>query len=313
MTQRTPLPTMMGPLRERCEKAEARVTELEAAGRAIIAFEWGKTEDGHEVAPIPPALPTEQVAWRRFASVIAGASPSVGTPRARLDADGTAQPLTTIKEAHVVPNDDTTRTLVSGTGAGYVVEPRPSDASPETDETRFRKVLEAIADGGMWNAREAACFALGLPSPREDHSQYGPAQRPNEARANEIEALRAIAEAVKGMSPLVGSIEWRESLSVAAAKEVARAWLTRFQPYPPMQEWIDSLASEMHGFAKEQRPETPSTTRAQEIERIARQHERDEDDWLRRHGVVLGHAQAALRRVLGDAFDAGARTGSEER
>ena len=42
-------------------------------------------------------------------------------------------------------------------------------------EDNLRKTLEAIASGDMWNAREAACFALGLPSPGEAPEQYKPA------------------------------------------------------------------------------------------------------------------------------------------
>jgi hypothetical protein len=59
-----------GRLKARVDELEARVADLEAGIRKIIAYEWGKPEDGWEVAPIPPALPPEQKAWRELAALL---------------------------------------------------------------------------------------------------------------------------------------------------------------------------------------------------------------------------------------------------
>jgi hypothetical protein len=63
------------------QKLRGRIAELEAGIRSIIRYEWGKPEDGHDVAPSWVAVPAEQKAWKTLAALV-GPRPSVGTPSA---------------------------------------------------------------------------------------------------------------------------------------------------------------------------------------------------------------------------------------
>ncbi len=122
----------------------ARVAELEALFQQTHGVHVSWVE---RVRELEHQHATDLVQIRMLQCLYGAPVDSVSTPRARLDPDGTAKPLTEIAEVFDVGNGEL-RTLFEGAGNEYVVRP----LSPEA---------EASLDRGLADAKAGRVACLG--------------------------------------------------------------------------------------------------------------------------------------------------------